>query len=160
LALGLARLSTLAPGHRRVGLSATVKDPAPLQRFLKPQPMTGEALSQLVVAQGGARPQIEISASEEYVPWAGHLARHAMGDLWVAIRRATPARIYVNRRSQAGRTLRQLWRTTDANLPIALRHGSLATERRRKVEAAMAKGALRAVVSTSTLDLGIDWGAV
>src|SRR6201995_3615146 len=41
LALGLARLATLAPDHRRVGLSATVKDPAPLQRFLMPQPLTG-----------------------------------------------------------------------------------------------------------------------
>src|SRR5579872_5973786 len=58
LALGLARLSTLAPGHRRVGLSATVKDPAPLQRFLMPQPMTGESLSALVIAQGGAKPEI------------------------------------------------------------------------------------------------------
>src|ERR1700712_3463799 len=56
LALGLARLQTLAPGHRRVGLSATVKDAGPLQRFLVPQPMTGESLSELVIAAGGARP--------------------------------------------------------------------------------------------------------
>src|SRR5205085_10583859 len=64
LALGLARLDTLAPGHRRVGLSATVKDPVPLQRFLVPQPLDGEALSQIVIAAGGARPQIEISTSD------------------------------------------------------------------------------------------------
>ena len=44
--------------------------------------------------------------------------------------------------------------------PIGLHHGSLAAEQRRKVEAAMARGDLRAVVCTSTLDLGIDWGAV
>src|SRR5580693_1246676 len=68
LALGLARLSKLAPGHRRVGLSATVADPAPLQRFLMPQPMQGETLSELVIAKGGARPQIAISASDSYVP--------------------------------------------------------------------------------------------
>ncbi len=48
----------------------------------------------------------------------------------------------------------------DENLPIALHHGSLAAEQRRKVEAAMGRGELRAVVCTSTLDLGIDWGAV
>src|SRR5579863_8330166 len=78
LALGLARLSRLAPGHRRVGLSATVADPKPLQRFLLPQPIDGEALSKLVIAKGGAKPQISISASDSYVPWAGHLARHAM----------------------------------------------------------------------------------
>jgi ATP-dependent Lhr-like helicase len=48
----------------------------------------------------------------------------------------------------------------DDSLPIALHHGSLAAEQRRKVEAAMARGDLRAVVCTSTLDLGIDWGDV
>jgi len=159
LALGLARLSTLAPGHRRVGLSATVKDPAPLQRFLVPQ-VGGERLSELVLAAGGAKPEIEISASEEYVPWAGHLARHAMGDVMAAIRTATTALIFVNTRSQAERTFQELWRINDDNLPIALHHGSLAPEQRRKVEAAMTRGALRAVVATSTLDLGIDWGTV
>ena len=165
LALGLARLSTLAPGHRRVGLSATVKDPAPLQRFLVPQPMptaqnNGEALSALVIAQGGAMPQIEISTSDSYVPWAGHLARHAMLDVMAAIQTAKTALVFVNTRSQAERTFQELWAINDANLPIALHHGSLAPEQRRKVEAAMAKGSLRAVVCTSTLDLGIDWGAV
>ncbi len=160
LALGLARLSTLAPAHRRVGLSATVKDPAPLQRFLVPQPMHGEALSALVIAQGGAKPQIAISTSDSYVPWAGHLARHAMLDVMAAIHTAKTALVFVNTRSQAERTFQELWAINDANLPIALHHGSLAPEQRRKVEAAMAKGALRAVVCTSTLDLGIDWGAV
>src|SRR5690606_30952558 len=41
-----------------------------------------------------------------------------------------------------------------------MHHGSLAVEQRRKVEAEMAEGRLRAVVCTSTLDLGIDWGDV
>ncbi|HEY0267203.1 MAG TPA: DEAD/DEAH box helicase, partial [Rhizomicrobium sp.] len=160
LALGLARLSTLAPGHRRVGLSATVKDPAPLQRFLAPQPMAGEVLSAIVIAQGGAKPDIEISTSDSYVPWAGHLARHAMLDVMAAIQTAKTALVFVNTRSQAERTFQELWAINDNNLPIALHHGSLAIEQRRKVEAAMAKGSLRAVVCTSTLDLGIDWGAV
>src|SRR6185436_4866648 len=48
----------------------------------------------------------------------------------------------------------------DENLPIALHHGSLDVAQRRKVEAAMVAGKLRAVVCTSTLDLGIDWGDV
>ena len=48
----------------------------------------------------------------------------------------------------------------DDTLPIALHHGSLEVEQRRKVEAAMAAGRLRAVVATSSLDLGIDWGGV
>ena len=160
LALGLARLAQLAPGHRRVGLSATVADPRPLQRFLLPQPMAGEALAELVISKGGAKPQITISASDSYVPWAGHLARHAVADVMTAIGQSRTALIFVNTRSQAERTFQELWRLNEENWPIALHHGSLAPEQRRKVEAAMAKGALRAVVCTSTLDLGIDWGAV
>ena len=160
LSLGLARLAKLAPGHRRVGLSATVADPAPLQRYLVPQPFGGEARSALVLGAKGAVPQISILASEEYVPWAGHLARHAMGDVMAAIKTAATALIFVNTRSQAERTFQDLWRINEDNLAIALHHGSLAPGQRRKVEAAMASGKLRAVVCTSTLDLGIDWGAV
>jgi ATP-dependent Lhr-like helicase len=160
LALGLARLAQLAPHHRRIGLSATVADPQPLQRFLLPQPAGTEKLAELVIAKGGATPQIAISASDSYVPWAGHLARHAMLDVMTAIGEAKTALVFVNTRSQAERTFQELWRLNENNWPIALHHGSLAPEQRRKVEAAMTKGTLKAVVSTSTLDLGIDWGAV
>jgi ATP-dependent helicase Lhr and Lhr-like helicase len=160
LALGLARLSRLAPGHRRVGLSATVADPVPLQRFLMPQSPDAETLATLVRGQQGAKPLITISASDSYVPWAGHLARHAMADVLAAIGESKTALIFVNTRSQAERTFQELWRLNEQNWPIALHHGSLSPEQRRKVEAAMARGDLRAVVATSTLDLGIDWGAV
>jgi ATP-dependent Lhr-like helicase len=160
LALGLSRLQALAPKHRRIGLSATVADPVPLQRFLVPQPMDGEALSALVVGRPGAPPKISILASESYVPWAGHLARHTMPEVLEAIRQATTTLVFVNTRSQAERTFQELWNINEENLPIALHHGSLAPQQRRKVEAAMTRGDLRAVVCTSTLDLGIDWGAV
>ncbi|HSZ74228.1 MAG TPA: ligase-associated DNA damage response DEXH box helicase, partial [Rhizomicrobium sp.] len=160
LALALSRLQTLAPGHRRVGLSATVKDPAPLQRFLMPQPVGGDAHSSLVLGAAGARPEIDILASDAYVPWAGHLARHSMPDVMDAIGQARTTLVFVNTRSQAERTFQELWRLNNDNYAIALHHGSLAPEQRRKVEAAMARGDLRAVVCTSTLDLGIDWGAV
>jgi ATP-dependent Lhr-like helicase len=160
LALGLARLAKLAPNLRRVGLSATVADPAPLQRFLLPQPQDREARAALVRGAAGALPQVSILTSQEYVPWAGHLARHAMGDVMTAIKAAKTALVFVNTRSQAERTFQDLWRLNEDNLAIALHHGSLAPGQRRKVEAAMAAGKLRAVVCTSTLDLGIDWGAV
>ncbi|HEY1631740.1 MAG TPA: ligase-associated DNA damage response DEXH box helicase [Rhizomicrobium sp.] len=160
MALALSRLQTLAPGHRRIGLSATVADPGTLQRYLVPQPMVGEALSALVRGGQGARPQIDISSSDAYVPWAGHLAHHAMPDIMAAIKDSKTALVFVNTRSQAERTFQNLWRINDDNLAIALHHGSLAPEQRRKVERAMTQGKLRAVVCTSTLDLGIDWGAV
>jgi ATP-dependent Lhr-like helicase len=160
LSLGLARLQTLAPAHRRVGLSATVADPAPLRKFLVPQPPNGEVFSQVVIGQAGAKPEIKISASDSYVPWAGHLARHAMLDVMDAIKASKTALVFGNTRSQAERTFQELWRNNDQDLSIALHHGSLAPGQRRKVEAAMTRGDLRAVVCTSTLDLGIDWGAV
>ena len=160
LALGLARLARYAPDARRFGLSATVADSVPLRRYLVPQPLEGSAMSALVTGAPGATPQIAISASEAHVPWAGHLAIHAMPDVMNAIRASKTALVFVNTRSQAERTFQQLWHLNDENLPIALHHGSLAPEQRRKVEAAMARGSLRAVVCTSTLDLGIDWGAV
>jgi ATP-dependent helicase Lhr and Lhr-like helicase len=153
LALGLARLRTLAPGHRSIGLSATVADPKPLMEFLAPE-------AELVRGAAGAPPKISILASDAHVPWSGHLARHAMADVLEAIKAAKTSLVFVNTRAQAELTFQQLWRLNEDNLAIALHHGSLAPAQRRKVESAMTRGNLRAVVCTSTLDLGIDWGAV
>jgi ATP-dependent helicase Lhr and Lhr-like helicase len=68
--------------------------------------------------------------------------------------------VFVNTRAQAELIFGALWRQNRGNLPIALHHGSLDVEQRRRVEAAIAKGGLRAVVATASLDLGIDWGDV
>jgi ATP-dependent Lhr-like helicase len=156
LSLGLARLQSFAPHPRRVGLSATVNDPERLRRWLSPAP----ALADLVMGEPGAPAVIEVLLSDRRVPWAGHTAQHAMAEVYEAIRGAQTALVFVNTRWQAEFAFQELWRLNEDNLPIALHHGSLAAEQRRRVEAAMARGELRAVVCTSTLDLGIDWGAV
>jgi ATP-dependent Lhr-like helicase len=83
-----------------------------------------------------------------------------MAEVYEAIKRARTALVFVNTRFQAEFAFQELWRLNEDALPIALHHGSLAAEQRRKVEAAMARGELRAVVCTSTLDLGVDWGDV
>jgi ATP-dependent Lhr-like helicase len=88
------------------------------------------------------------------------MAVHALPEIYLAIRAAKSAIVFVNTRAQAEICFRELWKLNDDNLEIALHHGSLAPEQRRKVEAAMAAGKLRAVVATSSLDLGIDWGDV
>ncbi|HSV02779.1 MAG TPA: ligase-associated DNA damage response DEXH box helicase [Phenylobacterium sp.] len=158
LALDLARLSSLAPRMRRVGLSATVDDPEVIKRW-----MAGPAGSggiELVTGPPGAQPIVDMLLSEGRVPWAGHTAQHAMAEVYEAIQRSKTALVFVNTRFQAEFAFQELWRLNEDALPIALHHGSLAAEQRRKVEAAMARGALRAVVCTSTLDLGIDWGDV
>ena len=161
LSLGLARLMRIAPSCRRIGLSATVADPDALRAFLMPQRLTGvEALSELVLGDPGVTPDIRVLDSEERVPWSGHSARYAMADIYRTIQNNNLVLIFVNTRSQAELIFQELWTLNEDSLPIALHHGSLDVGQRRKVEAAMAAGQLKAVVCTSTLDLGIDWGDV
>jgi ATP-dependent Lhr-like helicase len=160
LALDLARLQTFAPGMRRVGLSATVDDPDVIRRWLGCTAPEAENQVDLVRGPGGAAPIVDMLLAEGRVPWAGHTAQHAMPEVYEAIKKARTALVFVNTRFQAEFAFQELWKLNDDDLPIALHHGSLAAEQRRKVEAAMARGELRAVVCTSTLDLGIDWGDV
>lgn len=160
LALGLARLWSIAPDVRAIGLSATVAEPEQLARFLVPQ-LDGEVLAaDIVVAGGAAAPIVEMLDTRERLPWAGHSARHALGEIYDLIKANTTTLVFVNTRSQAEMLFQDLWRMNDDNLSIALHHGSLDVAQRRRVEDAMVAGRLRAVVCTSSLDLGVDWGDV
>ena len=98
--------------------------------------------------------------ADERIPWSGHSSRYAIPAVYEAIKRHKTALLFVNTRSQAELLFQELWRINDDSLPIALHHGSLDAAQRRRVEAAMSRNELRAVVATSTLDLGIDWGDV
>ncbi|MEM6712448.1 MAG: ligase-associated DNA damage response DEXH box helicase, partial [Pseudomonadota bacterium] len=160
LALGLARLRKLAPDLVTTGLSATVADPDALAGWLSPQHSGIQDRADIVTVDGGAKPNISILESEERLPWAGHMARYAFPEVLQAIADHGTTLVFVNTRSQAELVFRELWTINEDALPIALHHGSLDVGQRRKVEEAMARNALRAVVATSTLDLGIDWGDV
>ncbi|ABI75806.1 ATP-dependent helicase, DEAD/DEAH family [Hyphomonas neptunium ATCC 15444] len=105
-------------------------------------------------------PDIDILVSRQRIPWSGHSGRFAVPEVYEAIRDAKMTLVFVNTRSQAELLFQELWAANEDNLPIALHHGSLARDQRERVEAAMAAGLLKAVVCTSTLDLGIDWGEV
>jgi len=153
LALCLATLRRWAPKARHVGLSATVRDPEALARWLGPD-------TPIIRHMGGAQAHLEVLDSENRIPWSGHSGRHNIREVYERIRNARMALVFVNTRSQAEMTFQELWRVNEDSLPIALHHGSLDVEQRRRVEAAMAAGSLKAVVCTSTLDLGIDWGDV
>ena len=157
LALDLARLRRLAPGVQTVGLSATVREPRELAGFLHGR---ADAPAAIVSAPEGAAAHITMLDTRERLPWAGHSARHALGEIYAEIGKAKLALLFVNTRFQAEQLFWDLWRINAENLPIALHHGSLDAGQRRRVEAAMAEGRLKAVVCTATLDLGIDWGDV
>src|SRR5262249_29893425 len=130
LNLGLARLQSFAPSLRRTGLSATVNDPAMLARWLAPQP--GEA--DLGLGEPGAPPVVDVLVTKGVIPWSGWTAQHAMADVYDTIKKAKTALVFVNTRFQAEMAFQMLWELNEDALPIALHHGSLSAEQRRKVE--------------------------
>ncbi|SDD30089.1 ligase-associated DNA damage response DEXH box helicase [Ruegeria marina] len=156
LMLALARLQTLCPDLRRVGLSATVEDPAEIARFLARHPDPCEIL----LADPGPDPDISMLDTAEMPPWSGGGAAYAVPAVLDQIRRHKTTLIFHNTRAQAEIFFHNLWLANDEGLPIGIHHGSLDRVQRERVEAAMVRGELRAVVCTGSLDLGIDWGDV
>ena len=156
LMLCLSRLQALCPGLRRVGLSATVEDPPALARFLarNPDPCG------ILMADPGPEPDIAMLETDAPPPWSGGGGRHAIPAILAEVRRHRTTLIFHNTRAQAEIFFHALWMENEDALPIGIHHGSLAREQRERVEQAMAAGALRAVVCTGSLDLGIDWGDV
>lgn len=156
LMLCLARLSALMPGLRRVGLSATVEDPAAIARFLA----RARDPCAILTADPGPDPDITMLDADTAPPWAGGGGRHAIPAILAEVKRHRTTLIFHNTRAQAELFFRDLWLQNDDSLPIGIHHGSLSREQRERVEAAMVAGQLRAVVCTGSLDLGIDWGDV
>jgi ATP-dependent Lhr-like helicase len=153
LALCISRLKTLAPGLRKTGLSATVAHPAAILDYV------GHTAT-LIEARDSTPPEVKLLLPPGYIPWSGHMGLAAAQVVLEQIKTAAMTIVFVNTRAQAELMFQAIWKHNDENLPIALHHGSLDIAQRRRVEAAMAAGGLRAVVATSSLDLGIDWGGV
>ncbi len=159
LALAMARLQAIAPGMQRVALSATVADPEGFREWLAPWGDLDTVA--LVEGEPGAPAEVEILLPiEERVPWGGHAATWAIPQLYEQIRANRTTLIFTNTRFLAEYIFQNLWNVNDDNLPIGVHHGSLSREARRKVEGAMARGELRALVATASLDLGVDWGDI
>ncbi|MEO5707375.1 MAG: ligase-associated DNA damage response DEXH box helicase [Alteraurantiacibacter sp.] len=159
LALSLSRLQAIAPALQRVGLSATLADPEAFQAWLAPD---GE-IDTVTMVQGepGAAPEVEILVAEDArVPWGGHAATWAIPQLYQRIKANKTTLVFTNTRFLAEYVFQNLWDVNEDKLPIGIHHGSLSVEGRRKVEGAMARGELRALVCTASLDLGVDWGDI
>ncbi|WP_170599154.1 ligase-associated DNA damage response DEXH box helicase [Ruegeria arenilitoris] len=156
LMLALARLQTLCPDLRRVGLSATVEDPDAIARFLARHPDPCD----IVLADPGPDPDIAMLQTAEMPPWAGGGAAYAIPAVLKQVRQHKTTLIFHNTRAQAEIFFHNLWLANDEGLPIGIHHGSLDRQQRERVEAAMVRGDLRAIVCTGSLDLGIDWGDV
>ncbi len=153
LVLQLSRLQGMNPTLRRVGLSATVENPPALARFLAPN-------TTILEADPGPDPDISMLETEAPPPWSGGGGRYAIPAILNQVTRHKTTLIFHNTRAQAELFFHDLWLQNTEDLPIGIHHGSLSREQRERVEQAMTAGALRAVVCTGSLDLGIDWGDV
>lgn len=159
LSLALARLQMIAPDMRRVALSATVSDADGFRGWLAPDGDI-DAVS-LVEGEAGAPPDLSIMLPEDArVPWSGHSGHYAIPQVLAEIAKNRTTLVFCNTRFLAEFIFQKLWELNDENLPIGVHHGSLSVEARRKVEGAMARGELRGLVATASLDLGVDWGDV
>ncbi|MEK0162561.1 ligase-associated DNA damage response DEXH box helicase [Phaeobacter sp. A36a-5a] len=156
LMLALTRLQAICPDMRRVGLSATVDDPAAIAQYLARHPDPCD----IVLADPGPAADIQMLHTDAAPPWSGGGAAHAIPAVLEQIKAHNTTLIFHNTRAQAEIFFHNLWLANDDALPIGIHHGSLDRVQRDRVEAAMVRGELRAVVCTGSLDLGIDWGDV
>jgi ATP-dependent Lhr-like helicase len=160
--LGLAALRRFAPAARTWGLSATLGN-------------LEEAMQTLLGIDQGIRPRHLVHADLpksvrldtilppriERFPWAGHIGTRLLSDVIQAIHDARSTLVFTNTRSQAESWFQSiLTAAPDLLGEVALHHGSLDRWVRTEVESMLRDGRLRAVVCTSSLDLGVDFTPV
>jgi ATP-dependent helicase Lhr and Lhr-like helicase len=166
LSITLERLDALTGRRvRRIGLSATVGNPDEVARFLSPAPRSVE------VRAAQQRRVLELTAhrpSEERPPLDADLVRDLKADpillfglraVEEEVRAHRTTLIFVNTRPTAEGLAARLGRLAP-DLAVAVHHGSLSREVREEAERAFREGTLRALVATSSLELGIDIGSV
>ena len=156
LLLAISRLQSISKNLRKLGLSATVDHPQEIAGFLS----ENDNNCPIIFAEPGPDPNISMLQTTASPPWSGAGATYAVPDVLEQISKHKTTLIFHNTRAQAEIFFHNLWLNNQDNLPVAIHHGSLDLAQRKRVEAAITKGELRAVVCTGTLDLGIDWNEV
>ena len=155
--LALARLRGMRPGLRTWGVSATLGNLEEARDTLLAGP------GSIVHGIPGEPIRIDSLLPDpiERFPWAGHLGTRMVPQVVAAVEEGGTCLVFTNTRAQAELWFQEIlaarpdWETT-----VALHHGSLARERRDEVESGLKAGRLRAVVCTSSLDLGVDFPPV
>ena len=160
--LGLSRLKAICPQLKICGISATIGN-------------LDEALEVLLGTDYQHHPHKLIKAdihkklivetifpkTIETLPWAGHIGIKLLDQIIPKINESTSTLIFVNTRSMV-----EIWyQNILAKAPelagqVAIHHGSISKEIRYWVEESLYEGKLKAVVCTSSLDLGVDFRPV
>ena len=159
LALSLERLAALCGGKlQRIGLSATQKPIEEVARFL----VGAEAPSAAIIDTGHRRARdlaLEVPSSPLEAVMSGEVWQEVYDRLTELIEAHRTTLVFVNTRRLAERVTRQLSERLGAD-KVTAHHGSLAKEQRFDAEQRLKGGALRALVATASLELGIDIGEV
>jgi len=163
--LALARLRGLKPELSIWGLSATLANLDEALACLVGPARARAAPSRTRIVKGLDTKTIEIAsalpATIDRFPWAGHIGLKMLPQVVRAIERAKSTLVFTNVRSQTEIWYQALLEARpDWAGTIALHHGSLERDVRDWVEAGLRDGRLRAVVCTSSLDLGVDFAPV
>ncbi|MBN8650444.1 MAG: ligase-associated DNA damage response DEXH box helicase [Cytophagales bacterium] len=160
--LALSRLKTISSHLRIWGISATIGNMEQSMQILLGNFFTEQKIK---VVKANIQKQIEIVSifpdEVERMPWSGHLGIHLLDKVIPIVKQSNSTLIFTNTRSFA-----EIWyqKMLDAAPElsglIAMHHGSISKELRDWVEDQLQAGKLKAVVCTSSLDLGVDFRPV
>lgn len=159
LQLSLSRLRALRPELRVWGLSATLGNLDEARDALLPAGVGGKLIEG--PARKPAKIRTVIPESIDTFPWAGHLGLRLLPEVVKELDQPGSVLLFTNTRSQCELWFEELSRTrSDWIGQIAIHHGSVDRDHRRRVEQLLRDGELRCVVCTSSLDLGVDFPTV
>ena len=161
--LGLSRLKTIAKNLRIWGISATIGNlEQARQVLLGPY---SPALENSVMIKANLKKKITVKSiipdEMETFPWRGHLGLRLLDKVIPIIKKSKTTLLFTNTRSQC-----EIWfqkileKHPEFAGEIAMHHGSINKETRQWVEQAIRNESLKAVVCTSSLDLGVDFAPV
>jgi ATP-dependent Lhr-like helicase len=161
--LALSRLKAISPKMRIWGISATIGN---LQQAMEVLLGPGsEALENSVMIRAHINKKINVISvipeKMDTYPWRGHMGLHLVDEVAKIIRKSRTTLIFTNVRASC-----EIWfqalleKYPEFAGDMAMHHGSISRDTRQWVEQAIRDEQLRAVVCTSSLDLGVDFAPV
>ncbi|WP_299221010.1 ligase-associated DNA damage response DEXH box helicase [uncultured Aquimarina sp.] len=161
--LALSRLKTISKDLRIWGISATIGNLEQAREVLLGH--QSEALQNSVLIKANLKKRIKVKSiipdEMETFPWRGHLGIHLLDEVVPIIRKSKTTLLFTNTRSQCEIWFQKiLQRYPEFAGEMAMHHGSINKETRLWVEQAIRNESLKAVVCTSSLDLGVDFAPV
>ncbi len=160
--LALSRLKGLKPALQTWGISATIGN---LDQALEVLLGVDHQKESSKIVKANIKKHINVHSvlpdDVETFPWSGHLGLNLLDKITPIIDQHTSTLVFTNTRNQAEMWFQKILEVRpDYAGQIALHHGSLDREVRNWVEQALHDGILKAVVCTSSLDLGVDFRPV